>query len=178
MKSLHYFNLFGVLVLALLCLVQWNTNRQLNLEVNSLSKAQFDLAAKLAEEEQTARGLTADLAQFKEQFTRAEKDLGDTQRKLSLADHETHQLIVEREHLKTSITNWAAAVTTRDERLSEANTQLRRLSDDLNFSVRKFNDLATNHNALVKDVNELRARLAQPRSKGATEPAPAKNGSP
>ncbi len=52
-------------------------------------------------------------------------------------------------------------MTARDERLQEANAEIRRLSAGLNSSIHKFNDLATNHNAVVKDLNELRARVAK-----------------
>ena len=78
------------------------------------------------------------------------------------AEGEGRQLASQRDALKASVTNWAGAVASRDERLKEANVRIRQLADDLNASIRKFNDLATNHNAVVKELNELRARLAQP----------------
>jgi len=161
MNRLHYVNLAGVLALAALCVFQWQANRRLNLEVNQLEKTRLDQAARLAEQEQIVRGLNSDLAQFKEQFTQAQAELGDMRKKLDAAQLEIRQVTVERNQLKTSVTNWAAAVSVRDERLTEAGSQLRKLGDDLNASIRKFNDLATNYNAVVKELNELRARPAQ-----------------
>ena len=159
MNRLHYVNLVGVLALALLCMAQWRHDRDLNLEVNRLEKARQDQTVKLTEQEQIVRGLTADLAQFKEQFGKAQTELSDERQKLRMSEHDVRQLSAERDQLKTSVTNWANAVTIRDERLKEAGAQIRRLSDESNASIRRFNELATNHNALVKDLNEVRARM-------------------
>jgi uncharacterized coiled-coil DUF342 family protein len=62
---------------------------------------------------------------------------------------------LERDQLKDSITNWMNAVTQRDERIKEGNTQIRKLADDLTASVNKFNSLATNYNATVQQLNEV-----------------------
>src|SRR5262245_27663996 len=106
MKGLQYFNLLGVVVLVLLCVAQWQHNRQLNLEVNRLEQRRLDHEAKLIEQEQTMRGLSADLAQFKEQFTQSGIELSDTRQKLHTAERQALQLTVESDQLKSSITNW------------------------------------------------------------------------
>lgn len=170
MNRLHYVNLVGVLVLATLCVAQWQHDRRLNLEVNRLEKTRLDQAGKLAEEEKVVRGLKEDMAQLKGQFTQTQTELNDTREKLRAAERETRQLTVERDQLKTSVTNWTAAVAVRDERLKEASSQIRKLADELNASLRKFNDLATNYNGVVKDLNELRARLAQAQPSPQPEP--------
>jgi chromosome segregation ATPase len=161
MKPLHYINLIGVLALAALCVAQWQRDRKLNLEVSRLENVRLDHEAKIAEQEQAMRGLNADLAQFKDRFTKSGSELNDTRQKLRASKRELLQLASERDQLKTSVTNWANAVAARDERLNEANAEIRRLAEELNASIRKFNELATNHNAVVKDLNELRARFAQ-----------------
>jgi chromosome segregation ATPase len=172
-KRLHIVNFIGVLALAALCVAQWQHNRRLNLEVNRFEKARIEQAARLTEQEQRARELDSDLTHFKLQFTRAQAGLDDTRKKLQAAERDARQFSAERDQLKTSVTNWAAAVATRDERLKEANVQIRKLADELNASVRKFNELATNHNALVKEVNELRARPAPASANSrSTPPAP------
>ena len=162
MKRLQYVNLVGVLALAALCVVQWQRDRNLNLEVNRLETARQDQDAKLTEQEQIVRGLNADLAQFKEQFGKAQTELSDARQKLRMFERDVRQLTGERDQLKISVTNWANAVSVRDERLKEAGAQVDRLNDELNASIRKFNELATNHNAVVKDLNDLRARVVQP----------------
>jgi septal ring factor EnvC (AmiA/AmiB activator) len=115
----------------------------------------------LSEQEQLIQGLNQDLAQFKEQLTKAQTESNETRQKLRGTESEVHQLTAERNQLKTSITNWVAAVAARDDRLKEANSEIRRLADELNVSIIKFNNLATNYNAVVKDLNEIRAKLAQ-----------------
>jgi chromosome segregation ATPase len=152
-KRLHHVNLLGVIAVAVLCVVQWQRNRHLSLEVNRAEKIQLEQVERIGEREQMLLGLKADLAQFKEQVTKSRNELSDGRQKLQAA---------EREQLKSSITNWASAVGERDERLKEADVQIRRLAEELNSSVLKFNELATNHNAVVKELNELRARSAQP----------------
>ncbi len=81
-----------------------------------------------------------------------------TREKLRAAEVDLRQLIAERDQLKTSVSHWAEAVTLRDERLKKDTAQTRRLADELNVSILKFNALATDHNATVKDLNDLRAR--------------------
>ena len=172
MKRLQYVNLVGVLALAALCVVQWQRDRNLNLEVNRLEQMRLDQGSKLAEQERAMRGLNSDLAEFKEQFTKAQTELNDARQKIRAAERDGRQLTTERDQLKTSVTNWAAAVATRDDRLKEAGTQIRRLGYELNSSIRKFNELATSHNAVVKNLNELRARLAQPQPTRQATPNP------
>lgn len=170
MKRLHYVNFFGVLLLAALCVAQWQHDRQLNLEINRLEKARLDQVAKLKEQEQDLRDLNADLGQFKESFTKLQTELTDARAKLQAADRAVRQLTAERVELSASVTNWAAAVARRDERLEQTHAQILKLGDELNDSIRKFNELATNYNAVVKDLNESRARQSQPFSAQPPEP--------
>ena len=89
-------------------------------------------------------------------------ELNDARGQLQAAEREARQLSVQRDELKSSAANWASAVAGREERLKEANARIRQLAEELNASIHKFNDLATNHNAIVKQLNELRAKLASP----------------
>jgi len=161
MKRLDYFNLLGVFALAVLCAAQWKHDRQVHMEVNRSEKARLELAAKLTEQEHAARAATADLAQFKEQFNKAHNELAEALQKLRANERQTNQLTLERDQLKTSITNWVAAVATRDNRLKEANSEIQKLGDELNASIRKFNELVTNYNTVVSDLKDLRVRLLQ-----------------
>jgi chromosome segregation ATPase len=162
MKALQHINLLGVLALAVLCAAQWQRDRQLNLHVNRLEKVRFDQASRLAQQEETVRGLGADLAHFKARFTKSERELNDALQKTITAEREVRHLTVERDELKSRIGDWATAVATRDERLQQANGHVAQLSDELNAFIRRFNELATNHNQVVKELNELRARAIRP----------------
>lgn len=172
MKRLHYFNLLGVLLLAALCVAQWQINRRLNLEATRLDRLRQEHEGKLAEQERAAKGMNADLETFRSQFARANDEARESARKLAAGERLTAQLQRERDQLKASVTNWAtasaqlkqsvtnwaAAVTERDARLTEANTRLQQLGEELNASIRKFNELVATHNASITQFNELAAR--------------------
>jgi chromosome segregation ATPase len=155
MKRLGWINLFGVVALAALCAVQWQRDRHLNLEVNRLEKERQIHQEKISEQQKAASGLSADLARFKEQFKEAHADASGTRSTLRKVEQENAQLTRERDQLKASVTNWAAAVTVRDQTIREVNDRLRDTTARLNDSVRKFNDLATNYNASIKRFSEL-----------------------
>jgi uncharacterized phage infection (PIP) family protein YhgE len=127
----------------------------MNLEVNRLEKVRQTQEEKISEQEKAANGLNADLARFKEQFKEAHSDANEARQSLRKLENENSQLLREREQLKVSVTNWAAAVTARDESLKEANERLRDTASRLNESILKFNELASNYNASVKRFNEL-----------------------
>lgn len=159
-RKLQFVNLFGVVALVALCVVQWRQNRQLNLGLNDLEKTRQTQVQKLAEQDKTVRGLTEDLTRFKEQFTSAKTELGETREKLSVAERTLIQLTSERDQLQTSLTNWMNAVTERDAKLKEANERINEIVGKLNESVVKFNTLVTNYNEVVKQLNEARAGSA------------------
>ena len=172
MKRLGWINLVGVLALAALCAVQWQRDRRLNLEIIRLEKVRQSQEEKISEQEKASSGLSADLARFKEQFKEAHADANDAHKSLRVLEQKHDQFAVERDQLKASVTNWAAAVTARDESLKQANDRLRdttlrlnesilkfnELASNYNASVQRFNDLATNYNSVVTQLNELRTR--------------------
>jgi chromosome segregation ATPase len=151
-RFLHWFNLAGVLALALLCVLQWRMNRQLNLDLNAAAKARQQQAARLDDQEKRLKGGASDLDGFREQLTRATASLKETELKLAALDRQVKQLTNERDQLKTSVTNWAAAVTARDTQLRQAGADLKKLADDRNAAVLKFNEVATKQNDLVKEL--------------------------
>ena len=173
-RSLQCLNLCGVILLTVLCVFQWRKDRNLNLDLIRAEKTRLDQAAQLAQEENELKGVKEDLAQLKESLTLEQQTRAKAANDLKNSERTNHQLTLERDQLKTSVTDWAAAVRARDERLKEANVHINQLAADLNVSILKFNELATNYNAsihkydelatnynaVVKDLNELRARSA------------------
>ena len=113
-RILHWFNLAGVLALAVLCVLQWRMNRQLNLDLNTVEKTRQQQAARLHDQEKRLKGGASDLDGFREQLTRATSALKETETKLATLEGQVKQLTNERDQLKTSVTNWAAAVAARD----------------------------------------------------------------
>jgi chromosome segregation ATPase len=167
-RLLQYTNLFGVAALAALCIVQWSANRRANLEARDLEKARLELTSRVERQEKDIKGQAADLESFREQFARSIAARKGTEIKLAKTEHQITQLEVEREQLKSSITNWAAAVAARDERLKEGNERIRQLGEDLNASIRKYNELGERHAKLVKDWNDQQAKLAAMRTNSAS----------
>ena len=155
MKHLRWINLFGVLVLASLCVVQWQRDRRLNLEINRLERERQVQQEKISEQEKSASGLNADLARFKDQFKQAHAQVNEARTAIRKLEEENSQLVRDREQLKVNVTNWAAAVAARDESLRQANEQARDTASRLNGSILKFNELASNYNASIKRFNDL-----------------------
>lgn len=155
-RRLQWLNLAGVLFLAGLCALQWQQNRTLNLKLNRLTKTSLSQEQKISEQARNAQGLTDDLARFKEQFTQARTDLTEAEKKLQTEEQERRRLAAEGEQLRRSITNWSKAVTERDAQIKQANERIVELAGKLNESVVKFNQLATNYEAVVKELNESR----------------------
>jgi chromosome segregation ATPase len=157
-RTLQFLNLFGVLAVAALCVVQWQNNRRLNLDANQLEKTRQVQQQKISEQEETARGLTQDLARFKEQVKALNDDLGEAKTKSRETENVLTTMTADRNRLADSITNWINAVAQRDALAKEANSRIEELSTQLNASIQKFNELATNYNSVVKDLNDARAK--------------------
>jgi chromosome segregation ATPase len=155
MKRLGWINLVGVLVLASLCAGQWRRDRRLHLELRQEEVRRTALEQKLAEQDKSAAGLTADLARFKSQFLEAHTNASGARSAQRRLEQENVQLTREREQLKASVTNWAVAVAARDESLRELNRRLEESTGQLHESVLRHNELASNYNATVRRFNEL-----------------------
>jgi len=167
-RRLQILNLVGVTVLAVICGLQWKRDRALNLELNRNEKARLEQQSKLTEQEKSLRGLTDDLALFKEQLSRTQSEGVETGRKLRELERENLLLASARDQLQESVTNWASAVAARDKLIAEANENIRTLNnrasvlgEQLNASIKKFNELATNYNSVVIDLNDLRSAKAE-----------------
>ena len=151
-RFLHWFNLAGVLALAALCVLQWRMNRQLNLDLRAAEQARHQQTTRLEDQAKRLTGTTSDLDGFRDQLTRATTTLKQSETKLALAEQQLKQLTNERDQLKTSVTNWAAAVSARDAQLKQAGADQAKLAADRNATVLKFNEVATQQNSLVKEL--------------------------
>jgi chromosome segregation ATPase len=155
---LKYLNLLGVLALAVLCIAQWQRDRHLNLELGRLDQLRLQQAAKIDEQAGLLKGLDEDLNQLKTSLTNEQSLRSQVEEKAVSTENANQQLALERDQLKVAITNWANAVALRDERMKEANTRIEQLAADLNASIRKYNELATNRNAAAKTSGTTHAQ--------------------
>ena len=155
-RRLQFLNLFGVIALAVLCVVQWLRDSRLNLEVNQLGTTRQNQQQKISRQEEDLYELSDDLARLKDQVKAEHDDLEATRLKLRASENMVAGVSAKRDQLRESVTNWAAAVNERDTLLKEANGRIQSLSEDLNSAIRKYNELTTNYNSVVKDLNECR----------------------
>ena len=160
--QLKYMNLIGVVALACLCVTQWLHDRRLNLEIKRLDQVRLEQSAKIDDQANRLKGLTEDLDQLKASLV-TERDLrSQIEQKFGTAEAANEQLTLERDQLKGAITNWANAVALRDERMKQANARIEELAADLNASIRKYNELVTNYNAVVKALGGTRGQTGKP----------------
>lgn len=151
-RFLHWFNFLGVLALAALCVAQWRMNRTLNLALNEHQKISQQQVARLAEQERQIKGGASDLDSFRDKISAANTTMKEAEAMAAALAQQVKQLTNERDQLKSSITNWVAAVAARDERLKQSGADLAKLGNDRNDAVRKFNELATQQNKLVAEL--------------------------
>ena len=172
-RSLHWFNLGGVLALAVLCAFQWGENRRLNRQTLERERVQTERQALMEANARAAAGQAAgqaaDLASLRAHLARIDAERKETAAQRAAAEAGLRQASIERDQLKSSVTNWAAAAASRDERLQESAARLRALAAERDQAVQRFNDLAARHNALVKEWNDQQSRLA---ASNAPPPAP------
>jgi chromosome segregation ATPase len=141
-----------------LCIAQWQRDRHLNLELGRLDQLRLQQAAKIDEQAGLLKGLDEDLNQLKTSLTNEQSLRSQVEEKAVSTENANQQLALERGQLKVAITNWANAVALRDERMKEANTRIEQLAADLNASIRKYNELATNRNAAAKTSGTTHAQ--------------------
>jgi chromosome segregation ATPase len=154
MRVMQFINLAGVLALAVLCVAQWQDNRQLNQEINRLEAIRLKQVEELDERQKTVIRQASDLESLRTHLTRLTGEAKETEGKLAVAQHDLAQLNSERDQLKQSVKDWAEAVKARDDQLRTANEQIQELAASVNDGASKYNELATNYNALVIKFNE------------------------
>jgi chromosome segregation ATPase len=153
MRIISFINLAGLLALGVLCVSQWQDNRQFNQEINRLEGIRIGHTEKLDERDKTILGQAADLKELRGQMVKLTSDLKTTKGELNLERQRNAQLSLERDRLQVSIKEWAEAVKARDERIDENQKQIQELARSVNDAVLKYNGLATNYNESVKLLN-------------------------
>jgi chromosome segregation ATPase len=152
------FNFFGVLVLCVLCAIQWQVNSRVNRRAISLDEIRQQQATKLADSDKTIRAYTSDLEDLRQRLSLSESQLKELDEKLSHEIAERNQLAAERDDLKIALGKWMAAVAERDKTINQARDELQKLATERNDAVQKLNDLADKYNKLVKQWNDQQAK--------------------
>jgi chromosome segregation ATPase len=121
------------------------------MEINRLEKVRAEQADRIDEGETTIRQDAADLEDFRGRLSRSESELKRSQAALASA-------AVERDQLKAVVEKWEKAVSERDAALTLAGEQVQKLGAQRNKVVGQFNELANKYNAIVKQMDEERAK--------------------
>lgn len=154
-RRLAQFNLVGVILLLLLCVWQWRENGRLNREADLLIRHQLEQTRKIQSLERKAAGQAEDLDAFRGKLDRQREN----ERKLRTAEKQSLQLTMERDKLKAGLSNWTDAATISDLRLGQANARIEKLGADLNTAILKFNQLTTNYNSVVTQLQTLQGQV-------------------
>lgn len=152
------FNFLGILVLCVLCALQWLVNSRVNLRANSLEDIRRQQSAKLEENDKTIRAYTSDLEDFRQRLSLSETQLKDLDEKLSHEIAERNQIAAERDDLKNALGQWMDAVADRDKTINQARDQLQKLAAQRNDAIQKLNDLTDKYNTLVTQWNQQQAK--------------------
>jgi len=152
------FNFLGIIVLCLLCAMQWQVNSQVNLRANSLEETRQQQQAKLEENQRTIKAYTSDLEDFRQRLSLSETQLKDLDDKLAHEIAERNQIAAERDDLKVALGKWMSAVADRDKTIAQARDLLQKLATERNDAVQKLNDLTDKYNTLAKQWNDQQAK--------------------
>ena len=83
MKFIGYFNIPGVMSLAVLCAVQWQVNRRINLQAIDLEKTRQEQVLKIAEQDRTIKGYASDLEDFRRRLEQSDAALREAETKIA-----------------------------------------------------------------------------------------------
>jgi septal ring factor EnvC (AmiA/AmiB activator) len=147
------FNLLGVLVLAVLCVIQWQVNSRVNQRADKLDATRIEQAEKLDDDDRTIKGQAIDLEEFRQRITLAETQLKDNEVKLNQMTFERNQLSQQRDQYKFALSKWIAAVGERDAAIRKASVEIQNLARQRNDAIAQMNDLVVKYNALAKASN-------------------------
>lgn len=171
-RTLQWINLGGVLALAVLSGWQWQTNRQLNHEVQRIEGMRLKQIEELEQKEQALAGYRADLEVFRKSITDSGESLTSARDQAAKVGRELAQAARDREELKAAVAKWSEAVQLRDEQIKKGNQDLESLVkqrndavDQLNALVKKYDQLVLELNARTEKYNALVTELNQKNSK-------------
>ena len=116
-RLLQYVNFIGIVVLhtPLSCL-QWEANRRFNLRVIALEKNRLEQMAKIAARRRQSANKPADLDDFRHRVSALDAVLEESDAKVRTLTMAKEQLTAERDQLKATVAQFAAAIMQRDAR--------------------------------------------------------------
>lgn len=153
---LHWVNLAGVGLLAVLAAWQWNVQRVLESERGRLERQRREQASQLRQQATQLTTQTADLEYFRQHSAESAANTRTQEVQRGRLERELEMTRAERDGVQASLARWESAVQERDARLEQAVLQLRSLVEERDRLAHRVNELTEALNARTLPDTPLR----------------------
>jgi chromosome segregation ATPase len=160
-RFLSVFNFAGVLLLAVLCVLQWEKNRSVELKLIGVEEVRDAQLSEIDAQGKAIKETMADLEEFRGRLMAAGISIQDAAAKAQADGAQIKVLQRQNETLKASLHEWTNAVESRDEAIKKAAGQLEKVSADRNGAILKFNGLAEKYNVAEAELKEAATQIAK-----------------
>lgn len=109
-RFLGYFNLTGVIALAILCGVQWQANSQVNLKAIELEKTGIAQLMVISDQDKHLKNDASKLDDLHDRLDHADRTIREDEANLATCSRERRQLTIQRDQLKDGLKQWMAGV--------------------------------------------------------------------
>jgi chromosome segregation ATPase len=148
-RFFQWLNLVGVVIVAVLCCVQWSLNQRENDAIAKLDQTRRGQAATISGQSQQLKDDAAELTDVRERLDISESARHADEARLTSLQAEWDRLVAASEQLKKSLSAWMSACAARDVAIKQANGTIASLSARYVDAVSKYNDLVNKYNHLV-----------------------------
>ena len=142
-RIITVFNAMGVVLLAALCVFQWDQLRAISGRLNIADQAAIAQAEVLSKEKQARQRDGIDLADMRNRLAAADAEAESNFKRAIAAERKLDATGVAVEKLKK-------AVADRDAVLGQQDAAIRKTAGERDDAIRKYNDLVLKYNELVK----------------------------
>lgn len=161
LRLLQHLNLAGVLALAVLCGFQWQANRRSELHGIRMDAVRMELASRVGDLQRLLTNSVSDVEVFRNQITGSNTEIRELKQQLETSERRKDHLELESVQLRSSLSNWMAAVAIRDERIRDSTDRLNRLASGQREAVAKINELVGQYNDVTRLLNERTQMLKE-----------------
>lgn len=158
-RGLRIYNAVGVVLLFVVCMVQWHSIHERDARLHEMESVRKQLSSALA-------GATNTLAQSQVQLSALEA-LNETHAQRA-TQAESQVKVLERQSLECTsaqarlqdqVIAWKQGVSDRDQRLQVLTEQVAALVTERDTSIRRYNELVRQHNEVVSLLEKTRSQL-------------------
>jgi chromosome segregation ATPase len=160
-KSILYLNFLGVLVLGVICYLQYQLTARQHEQIDQLNINLGQSHSTIDDREKTIGSDLSQIADLHLKLDQANKALADKSTEFAQLADERDQIAQERDKVVAELQKWQDAVGQRDATIKAANASIASLTSDRDDAVAKYNDLAKQYNDVMSQLNALRATTRQ-----------------